>query len=209
MNGKIGSECENYFVGDVSQTFQWESIEPLHTGNMDDFSPKACPPAITKLLKSDSNSGPVEFYATVVKINDHYQAQKRIIVVTQKYFYNIKLTFFRSYSVKRAIGIDCIQGLIRNPHRKEFVVKVNSNFPNDYRYEGDCWEVLTAVLLRLCPTISVWTLSSSLDSFVKRKSDITASRGEGVLRFEQGSSSKTDSSRFSTSSLSIIQSSLL
>lgn len=162
----------------------------------------ACPESVLRLLKVERTA--VLLFASATKINDHYRAQKRFMALTKSSFYNIKQGLFWGYSIKRVIGINCIQGLIRNPTTDEFVIKVNSSIPNDYRYIGDCWPALTAVLLALNPRISVWTITTGLEDFVKRKETAVASRERGTLRFvERSSGGKTEETGFSCCSLSI------
>lgn len=173
---------------------------------MDTRGASNCPDNMLRLLKVERPA--LLFFASVVKINDHYQAQKRYIAVTADHFYNIKQGFFLGYSIKRTINIDCIQGLIRNPNTQEFLLKVSSTIPNDYRYVGECWEALTQVLLKLRPRLSVWTITTGLDNLVKRKRDTVAKRENGTLRFERSSGGKTEESGFSTSSISIADSTL-
>ena len=169
---------------------------------MDPTCPLICPDGVLRLLKVGKPD--VLFFAAAVKINDHYRAQKRFIALTKSSFYNIKQGFLFGYTIKREISIDYLQGLIRNPTTNEFVLKVNASIPNDYRYRGTCWQGLTEVLLGLNQRISVWTISTALDDFVKRKGDAVASRERGSLRFrERSSGGKTEETGFSCCSLSI------
>lgn len=169
---------------------------------MDSTCPLTCPDGVLRLLKVERSE--VLFFASAVKINDHYRAQKRFIVLTKCSFYNVKQGFFFGYILKRIISLDCLQGLIRNPNTDEFVLKVNSSIPNDYRYIGPCWQGLTEALLGLNLRISVWTLTTALDDFVKRKGDAVACRERGTLRFrERSEGGKTEETGFSGCSLSI------
>lgn len=168
---------------------------------MDDLEASNCPEGVLRLLKVERPA--VVFFASAVKINDHYKAQKRFIALTKSNFYNIKQGFFRGYAIKRVISIECFQGLIRNPNTQEFLLKVNSSIPNDYRYIGECWEALTESLLKLRPGLAVWTITTGLDNLVKRKKDSVARRENGTLRFERSSGGKTEETGFSTCSFSI------
>jgi len=168
---------------------------------MDALEYSKCPEGVLRLLKVERYA--VVFFASAVKINDHYQAQKRFIVLTKTHFYNLKQGFFFGYAVKRVIAIECFQGLIRNPTTQEFLLKVNSSIPNDYRYVGECWTALTETLLKLRPGLSVWTMTIGLDNLVKRKRDTVARRENGTIRFERSSGGKTEETGFSTCSLSI------
>ena len=139
------------------------------------FSPVPCPRDIQALVDGTLHTGPVLFLSDAVKINDHYQPQKRIIVITAKTFYNIKKSFWGWYSVQRCFCVSTITGLIRNPCVQEFVLKLSLSQPNDYRYQGDCIERLTVALLQLKPSLQVWTLVMDLDIYVRRKRDQSSS----------------------------------
>lgn len=130
-----------------------------------------CPKDIRGLIDGDFYADAPIFMSEVTKINDHYQAQKRIIVCTSQTFYNIKRSFWGWHSVQKAFPVSTITGLIRNPHSGEFVLKLALSQPNDYRYQGDCIERFTTVLLGITPNLQVWTLRMDLDVYVRRKRD--------------------------------------
>lgn len=169
---------------------------------MDGKYSSICPDSILSLLHVERPA--LLFFASVVKTNDHYRPQKRLIAVTKAGFFNIKRGWFWGYSIKRVISLNCIQGLIRNPNTQEFVIKVNSSIANDYHYTGDCWEPLTEVLLTLIPGLSVWTITTRLDDFVKRKGDSVTKRENGLLRFEPSKEIKRRDTIVSTCCLSIV-----
>ena len=132
--------------------------------------PVRCPKDIRALLDGNPHPDPPLFVSEVIKINDHYQAQKRTIAFTAKTFYNIKRSFWGWHSIQRSFPIATITGLVRNPGSCEFVLKLDFSQPNDYRYQGDCVERFSMALLNLAPKLQVWTLGMDLDVCVRRKS---------------------------------------
>lgn len=137
--------------------------------------PVHCPKNIRALLDGTLYSDEPLFLSEVVKINDHYQAQKRTIVFTSRTFYNIKRGFWGWYSVQRSFPLATITGLVRNPGSCEFVLKLDLSQPNDYRYQGDCVERFSMALLNVIPKLQIWTLGMDLDVCVRRKSTQSSS----------------------------------
>ena len=112
---------------------------------------------------------PVLSAFAVHKINDHGRSQPRLIALTATSFYNVKKPFIGGYQVRRRIPFDRISGVVRNTERGEFVVKVFSTEPNDYRYQTSEYDSIIKALLSLRPNLKVWTLTVDLKQVARTK----------------------------------------
>lgn len=106
----------------------------------------------------------------VEKMNDHYQWQKRFIVITHSRFYNMKPpNIFHGWSIQREFEIDHIQGIVLRPSSEEFLLKISSSASGDYRYRAHCGQHLANTLQTLRPHLRVWEITVDLDVYHRMK----------------------------------------
>lgn len=110
-----------------------------------------------------------QWVAEAMKTNDMNQTQRRFIGLTRTALLNIKKPTLGRYTVRRAIDIQAVIGLIRSEDSQEFILKVNSKEPNDYLYRGNCFQALRQRLLALKPDLKVWTVEGDISRFRRTK----------------------------------------
>lgn len=107
--------------------------------------------------------------AQVRKMNDHYDWQRRYIVVTAGRYYNVKRNWLGSWSIQRDFEIDHVQGVVLRKGTNEFLLKISAPKSGDYRYDGDCGPQLVNMLQRFRPHIRLWIVSADLDVYHRMK----------------------------------------
>lgn len=133
------------------------------------------------------------FVSEVEKMNDHYQWQKRFIVITHSRFYNMKPpNIFHGWSTQREFEIDNIQGIVLRPSSGEFLLKISSSVSGDYRYRASCGQNLADTLQSLRPHLRVWEITVDLDVYHRMKK--RPARAD-VFVIECQSSSRSSTSR--------------
>ena len=136
------------------------------------------------------------FVEQVEKMNDHYQWQKRFIVITRSRFYNMKPpNFFHGWSIQREFEIDHIQGIVlrtSTSSSEEFLLKISSSASGDYRYRANCGENLANTLQSLRPHLRVWEVTVDLDVYHRMKK---RSARADVFVIECKNSSRSSTSR--------------
>lgn len=108
------------------------------------------------------------FAVRVRKMNDHYNWQDRLLVITELRFYNIKKGIF-GYSIKRDLDVRCITGIVLRRESNEFLLKITNEDCGDHRYQADCGERLARELQRILSYLKVWKVESDLDDYHRMK----------------------------------------
>lgn len=110
-----------------------------------------------------------EFVAQVRKMNDHYDWQRRYIVLTATQFYNIKRNWLGHWSVQRAFEIDHIHGVVMHKTESKFLIKISPQVGGDYLYDSESGDPLVKTLQGLRHHIRLWVVDADLDTFRRMK----------------------------------------
>lgn len=124
--------------------------------------------ALAEILRLIGGEHP-EFVAHVRKMNDHYDWQRRYIVLTATHFYNIKRNWLGHWSVQRAFEIDHIHGVVMHKPDSKFLIKINPQMGGDYLYDSDSGGRLVEILQGLRRHIRLWVVNADLDTFHRMK----------------------------------------
>lgn len=150
---------------------------------------EATPAEIVRLI----GSAEAELVVQVRKMNDHYDWQRRFIVLSASRYYNVKKNWRGSWSIQREFEIDHIQGIVLRKATNEFLLKISSQVSGDYLYDGDCGSRLIDTLQRLRPHIRLWVVSGDLDVYRRMKKRPAQRDVEAIVTAESRPSTRNSS----------------